>query len=57
MIPLVGFTIGLTIYLAGTVYETHHVRQAFKKDIKKISDMMETVKQEKELPRLEELLD
>jgi hypothetical protein len=56
VIPLLGFTIGLTIFFAGTVYETYHVRQVFKKDIKKISDMMEAVKEGKELPKLEELV-
>ena len=56
VIPLLGFIIGLTIFLAGTVYETYHVRQVFKRDVKKISDMMETVKEGKELPRLEDLI-
>jgi hypothetical protein len=56
VIPLEGFTLGLIIFLAGTIYETYHVRRVFKRDIKKISDMMETVKQGKELPKLEELL-
>jgi len=56
VVPLSGLIIGLTIFFAGTIYETYHVRQVFKKDIKRISDMLETVKQGKELPRLEELL-
>lgn len=56
VIPLLGFTIGLTVFLAGTVYETYHVRQVFKRDVKKISDMIETVKEGKELPRLEDLV-
>jgi len=56
VIPLQGFTIGLTIFLAGTVYETYHVRQVFKRDVKKISGMIETVKEGKELPRLEDLV-
>ena len=56
VIPLFGFTTGLAIFAAGTVYETYHVRQAFRKDIKKISDMMETVKEGKELPKLEDLV-
>ena len=56
VIPLLGFIIGLTIFLAGTVYETYHVRQVFKRDVKKISGMIETVKEGKELPRLEDLV-
>jgi hypothetical protein len=53
---MLGFTFGLVIFLAGTVYETYHVRQVFKRDIKKISDMIETVKKGKELPKLEDLV-
>jgi hypothetical protein len=56
VIPLLGFTIGSLIFLAGTVYETYHIRQVFKRDVKKISDMIETVKEGKELPRLEDLV-
>ena len=56
VIPLLGFTIGLTIFLVGTVYETYHVRQVFKRDVKKISGMIETVKEGKKLPRLEDLV-
>jgi predicted histidine transporter YuiF (NhaC family) len=56
VIPLFGFVIGLIIFLAGTVYNTYHVRQVFKRDVKKISGMIETVKEGKELPRLEDLI-
>ena len=56
VLSLSGFTIGLTVFLAGTVYETYHVRQVFKRDVKKISDMIEKVKEGKELPRLEDLV-
>jgi predicted histidine transporter YuiF (NhaC family) len=56
VIPLLGFTIGLLIFLAGTVYETYHVRQVFKRDVKKISDMIEAVKEGKELPKLKDLI-
>jgi hypothetical protein len=56
VIPAYGFSIGLAIFFAGTVFETYHVRQVFKKDIKKISDMIETVEKGKKLPRLEELM-
>jgi hypothetical protein len=56
VIPLLGFTIGIAIFFVGTIYETYHVRQIFKKDIKKISNMMETVKEGKELPKLEDIV-
>ena len=56
VIPLPGFLLGLTIFLAGTVYETYHVRQVFKRDVRKISNMIETVKEGKELPRLEDFV-
>lgn len=56
MIPLLGFIIGLSIFLAGTIYQTYHVHQVFKRDVKKISGMIETVKEGKELPKLEDLI-
>jgi pilus assembly protein TadC len=56
VIPLLGFIIGLTVFLVGTVYETYHVSQVFKREVKKISDMIEAVKKGKELPRLEDLM-
>jgi len=56
VLPMFGFTIGLAIFVAGTIYETYHIRQVFKRDIKKISDMIETVKKGKELPKLEDLV-
>jgi len=57
VIPLVGFTIGLAIFLAGTIYETYHLRRVFRRDVKKISDMIEAVKEGRELPKLEDLVD
>jgi membrane protein implicated in regulation of membrane protease activity len=56
VIPLFGFVMGLVIFLAGTVYQTYHVRSVFKRDVKKISIMIETVKEGKELPKLEDLV-
>jgi hypothetical protein len=56
VIPLLGFIIGLTVFLAGTVYETYHVSHIFKRDVKKISGMIEAVKDGKELPKLEDLM-
>ncbi len=56
VIPLLGFIIGLITFMAGTVYETYHVRHVFKRDVKKISGMIETVKEGKDLPRLEDLV-
>ncbi len=57
VIPIYGFYIGLAIFLAGTLYETYHVRRVFKSDIKKISDMIETVKKGNQLPKLEDLIE
>ncbi len=56
VVPMFGFSIGLAIFLAGTLFETYHVRRVFKRDIKKISDMIETVKKGNQLPKLEELI-
>lgn len=56
VLPLFGFTFGLGIFVAGTIYETYRVRQVFKREIKKISDMLETVRERKGLPRLEDLV-
>ena len=56
VIPVEGFTIGLIIFLVGTIFETYHVRQVFKKDVKKISNMLEKVKEGEELPKLEDLI-
>lgn len=56
VIPFPGFILGLTIFLAGTIYETYHVRQVFRRDVRKISNMIKTVKEGKELPRLEDLV-
>ena len=55
-IPLIGLTIGLIVFLAGVVYEIYHVRQVFKGDVKRISGMIETIKEGKDLPRLEDLV-
>ena len=54
VIPLTGFVIGITMFLAGTVFEIYYARRIFKRDVKKISDMIEAVKKGKELPRLED---
>lgn len=56
VLPLSGFVIGLTVLLIGTIYETHHIRRVFKRDLKRISDMIETVKEGRELPKLEDLV-
>jgi len=56
VIPLPRFLIGFTIFLAGTVYEIYSVSQVFKRNLKKISDMIETVKKGNELPKLEDLV-
>jgi multisubunit Na+/H+ antiporter MnhG subunit len=56
VIALAGLIIGLTIFLAGTVFEIYYARRIFKRDVKKISDMIEAVKGGKELPRLEDFV-
>jgi len=56
VIALTGFIIGLTIFLAGTVFEIYYARRIFKRDVKRISDMIEAVKGGKELPRLEDFV-
>jgi len=56
VVPLAGFTIGLAIFLAGTVYETYHVRRVFRSDVEKISDMMDAVEKGNELPKLDDLI-
>ena len=56
VIPLTGFLVGLTIFLVGTIFEVYYARRIFKRDVKRISDMIEAVKSGKELPRLEDFV-
>jgi len=56
VIPLTGFIFGLIMFLAGTVYEIYHARRIFKRDVKRISDMIEAIRSGKELPRLEDFV-
>lgn len=56
VLPLIAFSVGVTILSAGTIYEIYHTHRTFEKQIKKISDMIEAVKQGKELPSLEQLV-
>jgi hypothetical protein len=56
MLPLVGFIFGFTVFFVSMIYEVYHVRQVFKRDVKRISEMIEAVKAGKELPKLEEIL-
>jgi hypothetical protein len=55
-IPLYAFTIGATVLLGGTVYERFLVEKAFKRDLRKTSELIEQVKAGKELPPLERML-
>jgi hypothetical protein len=41
----------------GTIYEIYRIRRSFRQELKRISDMIETVKEGKELPKLEELVE
>ena len=56
VIPLFGFVIGLIVFLAGTVYQTYYVRRVFIRDVKKILGTIESGKEGKDLPRLEDLV-
>jgi hypothetical protein len=44
------------MFLAGTVFEIYYARRIFKRDVKRISDMIEAVKRGNELPRLEDFV-
>jgi hypothetical protein len=50
------FIFGVTVLTGGTAYELYRVHQAYRKALKKTSDLIEAVKQGRELPKLEELL-
>ncbi len=50
------FILGVTVLTGGTAYEIYRVHQAYRKALKKISDLIEAVKQGKVLPKLEELV-
>jgi hypothetical protein len=54
--PLFGFILAIIVFIAGTVYETIHVRSLYEKNINKISEMIEKVKESKELPSLKDLI-
>ena len=56
VLPLFGFVFGLTVFIVSMIYEVYHVRQVFRRDVKRISEMIEAVKAGKELPKLEEIL-
>jgi len=53
IIIFLGLQISISAFL---VYETYDIRKKYKKDLKKISDIIEKVKNGKELPSLEELI-
>jgi hypothetical protein len=51
-----GFAVGAAALLRGTAYERFLVAKAFKKDLQRISTLIEEVKSGKGLPTLEILL-
>jgi hypothetical protein len=55
-LPLYAFVLGAVVLLSGTVYERYLVEKAFKRDLQKISELIEQVKAGNELPTLENLL-
>jgi hypothetical protein len=56
-IPLYAFVFGSLVLLGGTIFERYLVEKAFKRDLKKTSDLIEQVKAGKPLPSLENLLE
>lgn len=50
------FIISITVLTGGTVLELYRVYRGFRKEVKKISDWIEEIKNGKELPKLEELV-
>jgi hypothetical protein len=56
LFPPVGFAIAMIALLTGAGYQVYRIRRNYMKTLKDISQMVETVKEGKELPKLEELL-
>jgi len=56
VLSLEAFGVSIVPLLAGTIYEIYRLRRGYRRELKEISDMIETVKEGKELPRLEELV-
>ncbi len=56
-IPLYAFVFGSFVLLGGTIFERYQVEKAFKKDLKKTSELLEQVKAGRPLPTLEKLLE
>jgi hypothetical protein len=57
VIPLYAFVFGSLVLLGGTIFERYLVEKAFKRDLKKTSDLLEQVKAGKPLANLEKLLE
>jgi hypothetical protein len=55
-IPLYAFGLGAAVLLGKTIYERYLVGEAFIRDLKKTSELIEQVKAGRELPKLENLL-
>ena len=56
LLPLVGFAVAMSALLIGASYQIYRVRRNYMKTLRDISQMVETVKEGKELPKLEEML-
>jgi len=56
ILPLVSFILAVLVFLAGTIYESLHIRRQYQKSIVTISQLIEQVKEKKELPRLQDLI-
>ena len=55
-IPLYAFALAAIVLLVGTVFERYQVEKAFKKNLIRISELIEQVQAGKKLPTLEKLL-
>ncbi|WXG42211.1 MAG: hypothetical protein WED07_15840 [Candidatus Freyarchaeum deiterrae] len=56
VLPLVAIGLGVLTLTLGTIYQVFHYRRSYQKELVRISELIEKVKQGNELPRLEELM-
>ena len=56
LFPLFAFVVAMIALLTGAGYQIYRVRRNYMKTLRDISQMVETVKEGKELPKLEEML-
>jgi membrane protein implicated in regulation of membrane protease activity len=56
LLQLVGFAVAMIVLLMGASYQVYRVRRNYMKTLREISQMVEAVKEGKELPKLDEML-